>query len=68
MCTLWDPISFTIKVKITEQFYCHHSLKIPKIKKILLYEMKFLVPNYSLHLYCKGKVIPLQARCGPEGG
>jgi len=22
-------------------------LKIPKIKKILLYEMKFLVPNYS---------------------
>ena len=23
------------------------SLKIPKIKKILLYEMKFLVPNYS---------------------
>jgi len=24
-----------------------NSLKIPKIKKILLYEMKFLVPNYS---------------------
>ena len=23
------------------------SLKVPKIKKILLYEMKFLVPNYS---------------------
>jgi len=22
-------------------------LKVPKIKKILLYEMKFLVPNYS---------------------
>jgi len=24
-----------------------HILKVPKIKKILLYEMKFLVPNYS---------------------
>jgi hypothetical protein len=24
-----------------------NSLKIPKIKKIVLYEMKFLVPNYS---------------------
>jgi len=23
------------------------SLKLPKIKKILLYEMKFLLPNYS---------------------
>jgi len=23
------------------------SLKVPKIKKILLYEMKFIVPNYS---------------------
>jgi hypothetical protein len=23
------------------------SLKVPKIKKVLLYEMKFLVPNYS---------------------
>jgi len=24
-----------------------NSLKVPKIKKILVYEMKFLVPNYS---------------------
>jgi len=24
-----------------------NSLKVPKIKKILLYEMKFLVPDYS---------------------
>ena len=24
-----------------------NSLKVPKIKKILLYEMEFLVPNYS---------------------
>ena len=24
-----------------------NSLKVPKIKKILLYEIKFLVPNYS---------------------
>jgi len=24
-----------------------NNLKVPKIKKIVLYEMKFLVPNYS---------------------
>ena len=24
-----------------------NSLKVPKIKELLLYEMKFLVPNYS---------------------
>jgi len=24
-----------------------NSLKVPEIKKILLYQMKFLVPNYS---------------------
>ena len=24
-----------------------NSLKVPKIKKLLLYEMKFLVPNYG---------------------
>jgi len=24
-----------------------NSVKVPKIKEILLYEMKFLVPNYS---------------------
>jgi len=24
-----------------------NSLKVPKIKKILLYEMKFILPNYS---------------------
>jgi len=24
-----------------------NSLKVPKIKKILLYEMKFIAPNYS---------------------
>jgi len=24
-----------------------NSLKLPKIKKILLYEMKFIVPNYT---------------------
>ena len=30
-----------------------NSLKVPKIKKILLYEMKFLVPNYGcLHNPC----------------
>ena len=26
-----------------------NSLKVPKIKKFLLYEMNFLVPNYSCH-------------------
>jgi len=26
-----------------------NSLKVPKIKKLLVYEMKFLVPNYSCH-------------------
>jgi len=26
-----------------------NSLKVPKIKKILLYEMEFLVPNYSCY-------------------
>jgi len=28
-------------------FVIRNSLKLPKIKKIVLYEMKFLVPNYS---------------------
>ena len=28
-------------------FVIVNSLKVPKIKKLLLYEMKFLVPNYS---------------------
>ena len=34
-----------------------NSLKVPKIKKILLYEMKFLVPNYSC-LQIRGVTIP----------
>jgi hypothetical protein len=34
-------------------------LKVPKIKKILLYEMKFLVPNYScLQNPCLGGYCP----------
>jgi len=36
-----------------------NSLKLPKIKKILLYEMKFLVPNYScLQNLCLGGYCP----------
>jgi hypothetical protein len=34
-----------------------NSLKVPKIKKILLYEMKFLVPNYSF-LQIRGLPLP----------
>ena len=34
-----------------------NNLKIPKIKKILLYEMKFLVPNYSC-LQIRGLPLP----------
>jgi len=30
-----------------ELFVIINSLKVPEINKILLYEMKFLVPNYS---------------------
>ena len=32
---------------MTNKLVVINSLKVPKIKKILLYEMKFLVPNYS---------------------
>jgi hypothetical protein len=34
-----------------------NSLKVPKIKKILLYEMEFLVPNYSC-LQIRGLPLP----------
>ena len=43
----------------------------------VFYEIWNLVGSYSLYIYIyiyiyiklrKGKVIPLQARCGPEGG
>ena len=32
---------------MTNKLVVINSLKVPKIKKLLLYEMKFLVPNYS---------------------
>ena len=32
---------------MTNKLVIINSLKVPKIKKIVLYEMKFLVPNYS---------------------
>ena len=38
-------------------FVIINSLKVPKIKKILLYEMKFLVPNYSC-LQIRGLLLP----------
>jgi hypothetical protein len=37
------PRNFEVLTKLSR-----NSLKVPKIKKILLYEMKFLVPNYIL--------------------
>jgi len=37
-----------------------NSFKVPKIKKLLLYEMKFLVPNYSClqKLWLEGRRLP----------
>jgi len=40
------PNCFTLSVT-NKLVVIINSLKVPKIKKILLYEMKFLVPNYS---------------------
>jgi hypothetical protein len=48
-----------------------NSLKVPKIKKILLYEMKFLVPNYSclvLHALVAGLMARSQYSEGPATG
>ena len=39
-------ICFTLTMK-NKLVVIINSLKVPKIEKILLYEMKFLVPNYS---------------------
>jgi len=40
-----------------------NSFKVPKMKKILLYEMKFLVPNYSyLQNPCLGGLPPPDPR------
>ena len=42
------PVRNCFTLTMTNKFVVViNSLKIPKIKKILLYEMKFLVPNYS---------------------
>jgi len=47
-----------------------NSLKIPKIKKILLYEMKFLVPNYCClqnpRLECYRPQIPVLSVLCPQ--
>ena len=39
--------SIIIIIMTNKLVVIRNSLKVPKIKKILLYEMKFLVPNYS---------------------
>ena len=42
------PVRTCFKLAMTNKLVVIiNSLKVPKIKKILLYEMKFLVPNYS---------------------
>ena len=42
------PVSNCFTLAITNKLvFIINSLKVPKIKKVLLYEMKFLVPNYS---------------------
>jgi len=42
------PVRNYFTLALTNKFVVIiNSLKVPKIKKILLYEMKFLVPNYS---------------------
>jgi len=38
----WFTLAMTNKLVVIINI-----LKVPKIKKLLLYEMKFLVPNYS---------------------
>ena len=53
---VWKKVSKFLKLPrfavvftlaMTNKLVVINSLKVPKIKKILLYEMKFLVPNYS---------------------
>ena len=41
------PVRNCFKLAMTNKLVIINSLKVPKIKKILLYVMKFLVPNYS---------------------
>ena len=41
------PVRNCFTLKMTNKLVVINSLEVPKIKKILLYEMKFLVPNYS---------------------
>ena len=44
--TTWIRNCFTLAMT-NKLVVIINSLKVPKIKKILLYEMKFLIPNYS---------------------
>jgi len=42
------PVRYCFTLAMTNKLVVIiNSLKVPKIKKILIYEMKFLVPNYS---------------------
>ena len=42
------PVRNCFTLAMTNKFVFNiNNLKVPKIKKLLLYEMKFLVPNYS---------------------
>jgi len=42
------PVRSCVTLAVTNKLVVIvNSLKVPKIKKILLYEMKFIVPNYS---------------------
>jgi len=41
------PVRNCFTLAMTNKLVIINSLKVPKIKKILLYELKFLVPNYS---------------------
>ena len=38
------------------------------LKEIVLYSHETQFRHRECDIYKKGKVIPLQARCGPEGG
>ena len=41
------PVRNCFTSAMTNKFVIINNLKVPKIKKMLLYEMKFLIPNYS---------------------
>ena len=64
--TLWDPTCFTII------FTIQNCIKLSKIGCDLASDCKLTIIKFCIGKVKipskKGKVIPLQARCGPEGG